>query len=96
MPKKIRVAILYGGRSGEHEIFLQSAASVIRNLDPTKFEIIPISSSRFPSTLHKIPDSCVKNPWSSSFKSDAEKSFPDKPSVNHLPGQLGLESQQVF
>lgn len=40
--KKLRVAVLYGGRSGEHEVSLQSAASVIKNLDPDKFEIIPI------------------------------------------------------
>jgi D-alanine-D-alanine ligase len=43
MAKKIRVAVLYGGRSGEHEISLQSAASVIRHLDPDRFEIVPIS-----------------------------------------------------
>lgn len=40
--KKIRVAVLYGGRSGEHEISLQSAASVIRELDPEQFEAIPV------------------------------------------------------
>lgn len=40
--KKIRVAVLYGGRSGEHEVSLRSAASVIRNLDPTRFEAVPI------------------------------------------------------
>lgn len=40
--KKIRVAVLYGGRSGEHEVSLQSAASVIRHLDPERFEIVPI------------------------------------------------------
>lgn len=44
--RKIRVAVLYGGRSGEHEISLQSAASVIRNLDPDRFEIIPIGIGR--------------------------------------------------
>jgi D-alanine-D-alanine ligase len=43
---KIRVAVLYGGRSGEHEISLRSAASVIRNLDPERFEIIPIGIDR--------------------------------------------------
>ncbi|MBI4924376.1 MAG: D-alanine--D-alanine ligase [Bdellovibrio sp.] len=43
MKNKIKVAILYGGRSGEHEISLQSAASVIRNLDQTRFEVIPVS-----------------------------------------------------
>jgi len=40
--KKIRVAVLYGGRSGEHEVALRSAASVINNLDRSKYEIIPI------------------------------------------------------
>ncbi len=42
MAKKIRVAVLYGGRSGEHEVALRSAASVINHLDRQKFEIIPI------------------------------------------------------
>jgi D-alanine-D-alanine ligase len=41
-PKKIRVAVLYGGRSSEHEISLLSAASVIRNLDRSRFEVVPI------------------------------------------------------
>jgi D-alanine-D-alanine ligase len=41
--KKIRVAVLYGGRSGEHEVSLQSAASVINFLDRERFEIIPVA-----------------------------------------------------
>jgi D-alanine-D-alanine ligase len=41
--KKIRVAVFYGGRSGEHEVSLQSAASVIQNLDPERFEVVPIA-----------------------------------------------------
>ncbi len=41
MRQKFRVAVLYGGRSGEHEVSLQSAASVIKNLDQDRFEIIP-------------------------------------------------------
>jgi D-alanine-D-alanine ligase len=40
---KVRVAVLYGGRSGEHEVSLRSAASVIRNLDKERFEIIPVA-----------------------------------------------------
>ena len=39
---KIKLAVLYGGCSAEHEISLQSAAAVIKNLDPMKFDIIPI------------------------------------------------------
>lgn len=39
---KIRVAVLYGGRSAEHEVSLRSAANVIQYLDPSRFDIIPI------------------------------------------------------
>lgn len=45
MPKensKIKVAVLYGGQSAEHEVSLLSAASVIKNLDKTKFNVLPI------------------------------------------------------
>ncbi len=40
--KKIRVAVLYGGRSSEHEVSLLSAANVIQNLDRSRFEVVPI------------------------------------------------------
>lgn len=40
--KKIKVAVLYGGRSGEHEVSVRSATNVIQNLDKDKFEVIPI------------------------------------------------------
>ncbi|WP_083468963.1 D-alanine--D-alanine ligase family protein [Methylobacterium variabile] len=43
MTEKTRVAVLYGGRSGEHEVSLQSAASVIRHLDRDRFEVVPVS-----------------------------------------------------
>jgi len=39
---KIRVAVLYGGRSAEHEVSLRSAANVIQYLDQSRFEVIPI------------------------------------------------------
>jgi D-alanine-D-alanine ligase len=39
---KLRVAVLFGGRSGEHEVSLMSARSVIAALDPEKYEIFPV------------------------------------------------------
>jgi D-alanine-D-alanine ligase len=39
---KVRVAVLYGGRSGEHEVSLRSAMNVIKNLDRTRYEVVPI------------------------------------------------------
>src|ERR1700680_1872003 len=44
--KRMRVGILYGGRSGEHEVSLASAASVIRALDPEKYEAVPIGITK--------------------------------------------------
>ena len=41
--KKLRVAVLYGGRSGEHEVSLQSAASVLNYLDRDRFDIVPVA-----------------------------------------------------
>ena len=44
--KKLRVGILFGGRSGEHEISLLSAASVLQALDKEKFEAVPIGITK--------------------------------------------------
>lgn len=43
---RLRVGVLFGGRSGEHEVSLASAASVIRALDPEKYEALPIGISK--------------------------------------------------
>ncbi len=42
----LRVGILYGGRSGEHDVSLCSAASVLTALDPEKYEVVPIGINR--------------------------------------------------
>ncbi len=44
--KRLRIGVLFGGRSGEHEVSLASAASVIRGLDPEKYEAVPIGISK--------------------------------------------------
>ena len=43
---KIRVGILFGGRSGEHEVSLLSAASVLNAIDKTKYEVVPIGITK--------------------------------------------------
>ena len=40
--KKLRVGVLFGGRSGEHEVSLLSAASVLNAIDKTKYDVVPI------------------------------------------------------
>lgn len=46
MARKLRVGILFGGRSGEHEISLLSAASVLKAIDPRKYEVVPIGITK--------------------------------------------------
>lgn len=43
---KVRVGVIFGGRSGEHEISLRSARSVIRELDESKYEVIQIAITK--------------------------------------------------
>jgi D-alanine-D-alanine ligase len=40
--KKLRVGVIYGGRSGEHEVSVASAASIIKHLDRSRYEPVPI------------------------------------------------------
>jgi D-alanine-D-alanine ligase len=43
---RIRVGVLFGGRSGEHEISLRSALTVMSAMDPKRYEIVPIGIDR--------------------------------------------------
>jgi D-alanine-D-alanine ligase len=42
MTKKLRVGIIFGGRSGEHEVSIASAASVYSAIDNSKYDVVPI------------------------------------------------------
>ncbi len=44
--RKRRVAVIFGGRSGEHEVSLASARSVMDALDKTKYEVVPVGISK--------------------------------------------------
>jgi D-alanine-D-alanine ligase len=43
---KLRIGVLFGGRSGEHEVSLVSAASVMSALDPSRYDIVPIGIAK--------------------------------------------------
>jgi D-alanine-D-alanine ligase len=51
---RIRLAILYGGRSAEHQVSVVSARSVMEALDPDRFEVVPIAITREGAWL--LPD----------------------------------------
>ncbi|RZU42001.1 D-alanine--D-alanine ligase family protein [Edaphobacter modestus] len=46
MKKKQRIGILFGGRSGEHEVSLLSAASILKAIDKKKYDVVPIGITK--------------------------------------------------
>src|ERR1043166_6269577 len=43
--KKIRVGVIFGGRSGEHEVSVRSAESILKAIDRNKYDVVPITIS---------------------------------------------------
>ena len=59
--KKLRVGVIYGGRSGEHEVSVASAASIIKHLDRTRYEPVAIRIEKDGRwTLTDKPPSLIK------------------------------------
>jgi len=75
MPKKIRIGVVFGGRSAEHEVSLVSAASVMAALDRERYEVLPIGIT-------------PEGRWLS--RADAVKLLKDKAPVAHLPEHVLL------
>ncbi len=46
MTEKIRVAVIFGGKSGEHEVSLSSARGIMAALDPDQYEVLPVGITR--------------------------------------------------
>lgn len=46
MSKKLRIGVIFGGRSGEHEVSLRSARSVIEAIDKSKYEVVPVAITK--------------------------------------------------
>jgi D-alanine-D-alanine ligase len=46
LTKKLRVGVVFGGRSGEHEVAIRSAGAVVAALDGAKYEVVPIAITK--------------------------------------------------
>jgi len=44
--RRVRVGVIFGGRSGEHEVSIRSAAAIIENIDRKKYEVLPIAITK--------------------------------------------------
>ena len=58
MAKKLRVALVFGGRSGEHEVSIVSARSVAGALDPKRYDVLPMAIDR--AGLWADPDTAAR------------------------------------
>ncbi len=84
--KKLKVVVLYGGKSGEHEVSLRSAASVFHRLDRNQFEVIPVAIDKAGRWLAQRPETV----------SNAREVLPvhlDAPQVVLIPGEAGGRSR---
>ena len=46
MAKKLRVGVIFGGRSGEHEVSIRSARAIVESIDRKKFDVVPIAITK--------------------------------------------------
>jgi D-alanine-D-alanine ligase len=80
MKKKLRIGVLFGGRSGEHEVSLLSAASILKAIDRTKYEVVPIGITRQGQWLnaadaqHLLAGNGADSPKPQKAKKSAKKS----------------------
>src|ERR1700755_2814064 len=44
--KKLRIGVLFGGKSGEHEVSLLSAASILKAIDRKRFDVVPMGITK--------------------------------------------------
>ena len=82
MAKKLRVGVVFGGRSGEHEISIRSAAAVIEAIDQKKYEVIPIAITKEGKWLPPSAASALLPPL-------ASQQLP-KEIINSNPGDIAI------
>lgn len=62
MAKKLRVGVIFGGRSGEHEVSIRSARAIVESLDRRKFEAVPIAITKEGKWLAPAPSAQLLPP----------------------------------
>ena len=73
----IKLGVFFGGRSGEHEVSLMSASSVLRAIDQTKFQIVMIGITKEGKwLLYDGPVDCIED---GSWEAMAEQAAADHP-----------------
>jgi D-alanine-D-alanine ligase len=92
---KIRVGVIFGGRSGEHEVSIRSARAIIEAINPKRFEVVPIAISKEgkwlpPSQSAQLLPDKLYNSLSGSTDADGDVALLGDPSHK---GLISLQSQ---
>ncbi|MFI4962951.1 MAG: D-alanine--D-alanine ligase family protein [Legionellales bacterium] len=92
MSKKINLVLLYGGKSGEHEVSLVSAASVLAHLNTDKYHIIPVAMDKKGQFhVHQYEDLLD---YREQLPVTTERSTPMESVI--VNGRLALDAEVVF
>jgi D-alanine-D-alanine ligase len=78
--KKLRVGVLFGGRSGEHEVSLRSARSILKAMDPKKYEVVELGIGKDGRWLQGADAQALLRETSASDGS-GEKKIPRRPAA---------------
>ncbi len=90
--KKIRIAVIYGGVSGEHEVSLKSAASVMAALDAKKYDVLPV---RIGKTGRWAVDPSLLPPERRAALGKGERALVPDASGRGLTGRDGRPAERV-
>lgn len=90
MVNKITVALLFGGKSGEHEVSLRSAASILKALDRDKYNVIPIGITK--EGQWRSDPKFLEREFPLILQAGSSVFFPIEPSENHMLRLLSDEN----
>jgi len=85
--KKIRVGVIFGGRSGEHEVSLRSAESIIKSIDRAKYDVVPIGithEGRWLTSKNALNLLPVKDAIQKTLTSGESITLPAEPSASEV------------
>jgi D-alanine-D-alanine ligase len=86
MAKKLRVGVMFGGKSGEHEVSLRSGASILKAIDRTKYDVVPVGIAKSGQWLGGAQATAL-------LGGDAKPQLPSKKKASKKTADSGLSLQ---
>lgn len=77
MERKLRIGIVFGGRSGEHEVSVASARSIMAAIDPERYEVVPIAIARSGQWLAGVAPQALMAPGDTQATTTTDIAVPE-------------------